>query len=123
MATSEFINLGREYDNGPCCTSESKPGKKKISFPSLYISGVEGLKLGTGDITFTAKGRVVSVSERDTEDKGSQCSVEIEVKEISIPGAKEEDGLDSALTKIAKGKVDDADNDGDMNSDDDEDGE
>lgn len=102
----KFIDLGRTYET--CAPSDPKNKgskvKEKISYPTLYISGVEGLDLGTGDVTFTAKGRVISVSKRDTEDKGEQSSVEIEVKSINFPGAKEEDGLDKKLTEIEADK-------------------
>lgn len=109
---SNFIDLGREYDSGPCCEPSLKQkGKKKISYPSLYISGIKGLDLDTGEITFTAKGKVVSVSKRDKDmdpsTPGEEYSCEIEVHSISAPGAskdKSEDGLDAAFTKIEKSK-------------------
>lgn len=83
--------------------------KEKIYYPTLYISGVKGLDLSVGDIEFHAKGRVISVSERETMKDGQpreDYSVEIEVREM-VPMGMEEmegEGLDSALDSIASKK-------------------
>lgn len=113
---AKFIDLGREYDScckpAPCCDSSSE---KKKSYPTLYISGITGLDLSMGEITFTAKGKVVSVSRRERDGEGDQCSCEIEVHSISAPGAKPEESeeadsrLDKELTKIEKKKMEDGD--------------
>jgi len=120
MASKDgMIDLGREYNPcGPCDSSSDGPskGKKKISYPSLYITGVKGLDIDTGEITFTARGKVVSISKRDKgvypdadgDDDGDEYSCDIEVHAISIPGASADDseeGLGKALDKISKKKV------------------
>jgi hypothetical protein len=106
----EFIDLGREYDSSPCCCSE-KPkgkGKKSVSYPTLYISGVKGLNLTTGEIEFTAKGKVVSVSNRTSEKEGDQWSAEIEVHSISAPGAEAEEGSSESSSEKLRKAIDDA---------------
>lgn len=103
MAKDSFIDLGREYES-PCCPP-SKSKVAKVSYPCLYISGIEGLDLETGEITFTAKGKVVSVSRRNSESEGEHYSCEIEVHKISIPGARPEDGLERSLKKIESSKM------------------
>jgi hypothetical protein len=83
--------------------------KEKVYYPTLYISGVKGLDMSVGDIEFHAKGRVISVSERETMKDGQPSedySVEIEVREM-VPMGMEEmegEGLDSALDSIASKK-------------------
>lgn len=111
---AKMIDLGRESDCSPCCDVKESSSGKKIYYPTLYISGVKGLDLSTGEITFTAKGKVVSVSERESNRDGKvseEYSCEIEVHAISTDGAK--GGLDSAMDKIASKKyVEDDDEDG-----------
>lgn len=106
-----MINLGRKCDD--CIAPISPPSKKnnKVYYPTLYISGVKGLDLEVGEIEFHAKGRVVSVSERETMKDGQpseDCSVEIEVQEMVPMGMKEmEDsasGLEDAMDSIAAKK-------------------
>ncbi len=111
---AKMIDLGREYDCcTPCCDAKSDSSMKKKSYPTLYISGVKGLDLSTGEITFTAKGKVVSVSERETDRDGKtseEYSCEIEVHSMSTDAEK--GGLDSAMDKIASKKyVEDTDDD------------
>ncbi len=107
---AKMIDLGKKMDSS-CCSpaSEGKKGESKLYYPSLYISGVEGLDLSTGEITFTAKGKVVSVSRRETEEDGEKYSCEIEVHSISAPGAKPEKGdsgtsLEKSLEDISSKK-------------------
>lgn len=104
----KMIDLGREYDCGPCCSDSSPKGKKRISYPTLYLSGVKGLYLDTGEITFTAKGKVVSVSKRDKDGDpktpGEEYSCEIEVHSISAPGASSDGGLEGELDAISAKK-------------------
>lgn len=109
---NQFIDLGQE-STGCCVPESSKKGEKKKYYPTLYISGVEGLDLQTGDIEFRAKGRVVSISRRESADDGEKCSCEIEVHSINYPGAVPEDDsedsteskLDSKLSEIEKKKA------------------
>jgi hypothetical protein len=112
MAKNDFVNLGREYSlNEPCCASprdakSAKKAEKRISYPTIYISGVTGLDLPTGEITFTAKGRVVSITDRKADGKGSDFSCEIEVHSIKAEsGEGAEGGLEEAIEKIAKKKA------------------
>jgi hypothetical protein len=113
MPKDSFIDLGREMDCGPCSPkSDSQKGDKKKYYPTLYITGVEGVDLEPGEIEFRAKGRVVSISKRETEEDGEKCSCEIEVHSIDYPGAKPEDdsgdtsekSLDKSLSDIESKK-------------------
>lgn len=105
-----YVDLGQEYKvGGPCCAPEPngamKKGEKRISYPTLYISGAKGLDLSTGEIEFRCKGRVVSVSERRDDGKDDRYSCEIEVHAISPEsGDGAEGGLDEALEKIESTK-------------------
>lgn len=103
MAT---INLGKKWNDSPVKPAGSSDSK--MSYPSLYLDGVKGLDLETGDIEFTAKGKVTSCTERDD----GTCSCTIEVHEMDCQGCEEE-GLDEALKKIASKKMEmDSDEDG-----------
>lgn len=107
----KMIDLGKKCDvcDMPIGGGKAKM-KEKIYYPTLYISGVKDLDLSVGDIEFHAKGRVVSVSERETMKDGQPSedySVEIEVREMVPMGMSEMesgDGLDSALKSIASKK-------------------
>jgi hypothetical protein len=112
MATKDsgFVNLGREYSScEPCCAPSKSSGKKSVSYPTLYISGCEGLDISTGEITFTAKGKVVMVSDRETNKDGKtkqECSVEIEIHSIKpVNGDGASGGLEEAIEKIASSKT------------------
>lgn len=107
----KFIDLGQKYDSSPCCSTEKKDEKEtRISYPSLYISGVKVPfdDLTMGEVEFSAKGKVTSISHREDEKNGDKWSVEIEVHSISFPGANEEDdsttGLNKAISKAASKK-------------------
>lgn len=106
-----MINLGRKADTMDMAITTSRKKSEKTYYPTLYISGVKGLDLGVGEIEFHAKGRVVSVSERETMKDGQPSedySVEIEVQEMVPMGMKEmEDsasGLEDAIDSIAAKK-------------------
>ncbi len=77
---------------------------KKKYYPTLYISGVEGLDLEVGDITFTASGKVTSCTETQREGGKTTYSCEIEVHGLDVEDNAESDGLDKAISKIAKKK-------------------
>jgi hypothetical protein len=105
----KMINLGRKADTMDMAITTSRKKSAKMYYPTLYISGIKGLDLSVGDIEFHAKGKVVSVSERETMKDGQSredYSVEIEVREM-VPMGMEEmegEGLDSALDSIASKK-------------------
>jgi hypothetical protein len=88
MDTSGMIDLGREYDSPCCCagdSSDDKKGEKKISYPSLYVSGVEQLpELPDGDFYILAK---VSVCRMTVDKKNDDNSLELEVKSMKPVGA------------------------------------
>jgi len=107
----KMINLGRKCDTCEMTISPSSKKASKVYYPTLYISGVKGLDLGVGPIEFHAKGKVVSVSERETMKNGQASedySVEIEVQEMVPMGMSEmEDsasGLEDAIDSIAAKK-------------------
>lgn len=108
--SDKLVDLGREYDSGPCCVSEKQPkkGEKKKSYPTLYISGVKGLDLSTGEISGCFKGKVVSVSERSSTRDGKTTedySCEIEFHGLSVDDSEaKEGGLEEAIEKISKKK-------------------
>lgn len=98
----KMTDLGKSYsDKGSIVDS-----KDKLSYPSLYISGIKGLVPPSGEFTFTAKGRTVSVNTKDP----ANPSFEIEVTSISLPEGKKPkkvdggDSLDAALNDIASTK-------------------
>lgn len=107
----KMIDLGRKCDTCEMTIAPSSKKGNKIYYPTLYISGVKGLDLEVGDIEFHAKGRVVSVSERETMKNGQpseEYAVEIEVQEMVPMGMSEmEDsasGLEDAMDSIAAKK-------------------
>lgn len=107
----KMIDLGRKCDTCEMTISSSSKKNNKVYYPTLYISGVKGLDLGVGPIEFHAKGKVISVSERETMKDGQPSedySVEIEVQEMVPMGMEEmEDsasGLEAAIDSIAAKK-------------------
>jgi hypothetical protein len=126
----KMINLGRKCDTCEMTISPSSKKASKVYYPTLYISGVKGLDLGVGPIEFHAKGKVVSVSERETMKDGKPSedySVEIEVQEMVPMGMSEmedsasglEDAMDSIAAKkskslMAESEMDDETEDEDM---------
>lgn len=106
-----MIDLGRKCDTCEMTISPSSKKTSKIYYPTLYISGVKGLDLSVGPIEFHAKGKVVSVSERETMKNGQPSedySVEIEVQEMVPMGMSEmkdsASGLEDAIDSIAAKK-------------------
>lgn len=106
----KMIDLGKKCETCDM-PAPMKSEKNKVYYPTLYISGVKGLDLSVGDIEFHAKGKVVSVSERESMKNGQPSedySVEIEVREMVPMGMSEmEDsssGLDKAMDSIAAKK-------------------
>jgi len=107
----KMINLGRKAETMDMAITTSRKKSEKMYYPTLYISGIKGLDLEVGDIEFHAKGRVVSVSERETMKNGEpseEYAVEIEVQEMVPMGMEEmEDsasGLEDAINSIAAKK-------------------
>jgi hypothetical protein len=98
-----MIDLGREAG---CCGPAvvEKSDSKKKYYPNVYISDVDGLDLEVGEIMFVAKGVVKSTSERKTDKGKTSYTCDIEIHAIK-PVLDSEDGLDSALAKIAKKKM------------------
>ena len=95
------IDLGRKYSS-PSPVKENKSTEPKISYQTLYVSGVDSLKdLPSGEFNFTGKGKVVSKTER-TSDGKTDCSCEIEVHSIEPKSSKtsksSSEGLAEALT-------------------------
>lgn len=124
-----MIDLGRKCDD--CVVPISPPSKKnsKVYYPTLYISGVKGLDLSVGPIEFHAKGKVVSVSERESMKDGQPSedySVEIEVQEMVPMGMSEmkdsasglEDAIDSIAAKKSKSLMAEADMEDDSEDED-----
>lgn len=92
MDTSDMIPLGREYDDMPCSPGgmgKSKDGKKKMSYPTLYVRGMEDMPdLPKGDFYILAK---VCVSRLSIDAKDSEgSSVEFDVKEMKPVGEAED---------------------------------
>ncbi len=101
---AKTIDLGKKYGEE---MAASKPmDSKKVSYPTLYISGVDDLSGIEGEFTFTAKGKVVSCTE-STRDGKTNYSCELEVHSITPQGkAKKDSGesLDEAMDTIAADK-------------------
>lgn len=106
-----MIDLGREYDSSPCCTSESpeKKGEKKVSYPSAYING-EVPELPKGDFYILAKVCVSRVS-IDTK-RPDNSNYEIELKGMKVvgeaPSEEDEDEyaeMESLLEEGSAGKL------------------
>ena len=124
-----MIDLGRKCDTCEMTISPSSKKTSKIYYPTLYISGVKGLDLSVGPIEFHAKGKVVSVSERETMKNGQPSedySVEIEVQEMVPMGMSEmedsasglEDAIDSIAAKKSKSLMAEADMEDEMEDED-----
>lgn len=97
-----FVDLGREYSCGPCDVASNPSPKKSVSFPTLFLSGVQDLPLSIGEFSFTAKGRVISVTERKSDKNEVGYSCEIEVHAIRPDGGEgASGGLKGALDDIA----------------------
>ncbi len=99
MATKS-IDLGRKASDtaGPAVMADKKD--PKVYYPSVYISGVDGASFPLGEISFTAKGEVVSC-------KKDGCEIEIHSMTPSAAAATKKDageGLDEALDGIAADK-------------------
>lgn len=98
------IDLGKMPDeNSPVAESaDGKKAKRKPYYPTLYISGIEGLgdlpKDGCALIEFRRKRMSVDTPE-DGEDTGS---VELQIKTICLMEPKDGDGEDLASV-LAKG--------------------
>lgn len=105
-----MINLGKKCETCEVPT-QMKSEKNKVYYPTLYISGIKGLDLSVGDIEFHAKGKVISVSERESMRNGEPSedySVEIEIREM-VPMSMDEmndsaSGLEDAMNSIAAKK-------------------
>lgn len=83
MDKSMTIDLGKSYDSME--STGSSPVKKtpKVSYPTLYVSGIDSIdNLPDGEFKFSAVGKVVSKSE-STRDGKTSCSCEIEVQSIT----------------------------------------
>ena len=108
----KMIDLGVSYENPPSPVKTSG-SKKRKSYPTLYISGVKGLEPEIGDVYGNFRGKVISVSSRNSESDGSTVSCEIEIHEISLNDEEREDGngLEKALDAIASEKIEDGEED------------
>ena len=124
-----MIDLGRKCDTCEMTISPSSKKTSKIYYPTLYISGVKGLDLSVGPIEFHAKGKVVSVSERESMKNGQPSedySVEIEIQEMVPMGMSEmedsasglEDAIDSIAAKKSKSLMAEADMEDEMEDED-----
>lgn len=101
----KMVDLGKSYD-GP----KAIPVKEsKKSYPTLYVSDVGELDLPSGEFMICGKAKVVSRTETERDGKET-CSYEIEIRSF---GSCEDggDGLDGAMKKIAKKKVEEDDED------------
>jgi hypothetical protein len=91
MDTTDMIDLGREYDSGPCCPPPDKKEKGKKSYPSLYISDLEDIPdLPEGDFYILAKVKVCSMT-KSTRDDETKVSMELEVKSMKPMGEVEDE--------------------------------
>jgi hypothetical protein len=89
MDTTDMIDLGREYDSGPCCPPSDKKEKGKKSYPSLYISDLEDIPdLPEGDFYILAKVKVCSTTKSMRDDE-AKVSMELEVKSMKPMGEAE----------------------------------
>lgn len=104
MKTSGMIDLGVKPSKGQMPIEAPSP---TTHYPTLWIRGVDGLDLSVGPITFTASGKVLSYTERETE-KGETCDYEIEIHSMSPKSGpakdlKEElDGIQAKKYKATK---------------------
>lgn len=121
------IDLGKKYDakKDSCCTIEPAGLEGKISYPTVYVSDIDGLDtLPDGEFTFKGTGKVVSITE-STRNGKYHCSCEIEIQDITPdstkqkPGKSTEESLDDALDTVAKKKADDAEDMADDGADED----
>lgn len=112
------IDLGREIKDAPMpATTDGKPSGKKaksrVSYPTVYLSGVEGLrdlpKDGWALINFHRNR--VGIVDREGGDNGplggNGDEAEIEIRKLCLPeagGSGDDDGEDtaSAFAKFAK---------------------
>lgn len=96
-----MIDLGKTSD---LKSFPEKTGKNKKYYPSIYISGVPGLEVEVGDITFLAKGKVVSCTETKRNGEDASYSCEIELHGIDVKEYDASDDIDEAMDKISKKK-------------------
>lgn len=99
-----MIDLGREYESPCCCAPDGeKKEEKKISYPSLYVNGVEELPdLPDGDFYILAK---VSVCRLTLDKKNDDNSLELEVKAMKPVGAaptKEDSEMEADMEDLAE---------------------
>lgn len=111
MKDSGYIDLGQKYDPKAATVEAAGP---HVNYPTMFIThkmdknGNALDSLPDGEFEFTGKGKIVSYKE---DKKAGTCSCEIEVTAIKPSTTKEkkapssEDGLNSALDKVAAKKM------------------
>ncbi len=112
---SDFIDLGAKSEP----IGSLKPSKTpKVHYPSLYVSGIEGLDGVEDGDEVTIKGTVTSCTSTSRDGK-TTYSCEIEARELSPEDSTDSedggDGLDSALSDIQKKKADQSGEEDDTN--------
>lgn len=98
----DYIDLGKSLETGPVAPTKTK---NKKSYPTLYINGVKGLDFPDGEFELMAKARLISKTKNM---KTGEYSCDIEILGINPECCSEdedEQGLDSALSKIEKKKM------------------
>ena len=107
------IDLGREIEAAPMPAATSdKPGKKaksRMSYPTVYLSGIEGLRDLPKDgvaLIYFHRNRIGMV-DRDTNDPHAPANgdeAEIEIRKLCLPeaGGGDDDDTASAFAKFAK---------------------
>jgi hypothetical protein len=92
------IDLGKNYGE----IASPQVSEKGKHYPNLYINDVEGLDLEIGDISFTAKGKVVGVTERKDKNGKETYTCEIEIHSIT---PSQEIEIEDVFDKVAKKKA------------------
>lgn len=109
------IELGREIKDYPVEATNAKPkkGKSRMSYPTLYLNGIEGLRDLPKDgvaLIYFHRNRI-GIVDRENGDGpasigggGNGDEAEIEVRRLCLPEGGGDDGDDiaSALKKFAK---------------------
>ncbi len=119
MAKDSYIHLGKK----PESITKAMPMREspKMYYPSAHISGVEGMDVEDGDEVLM-KGKVTSCTTSSRDGKKTY-SCEVEVTHLKVDGSESSGGLDKALSKIEKEKMDASEETDEIDSTDQEDAE
>jgi len=102
----EFTDIGQTPSNDIAASKVA--GKDKKYYPTVFIDNIEAIDGAVGDEVML-KGVIKRITEEETED-GERVSATIEIREVSCDCHDEEegDGLEGAMDKIAKDKMEES---------------